>query len=67
MKVTDMTNLWVGYNETEDFRVLICAPDKQDAQDVADEYRFYSHLNGDFEISEFNDTNTHFDCNYVLS
>ena len=30
MKVTDMTNLWVGYNEEEDFRVLICAQDEQE-------------------------------------
>lgn len=67
MKVTDMTNLWVGYNETEDFRVLICALDIQEAHEIANSYRLDSHLDGDFEISEFNDINTHFDCDYVLS
>lgn len=67
MKVTDMTNLWVGYNETEDFRILICALDIQEAHEIANNYRLDSHLDGDFEISEFNDINTHFDCDYVLS
>ena len=25
MKVTDMTNLYVGHNEEEDFKILICS------------------------------------------
>ena len=27
MKANELTNLWVGYNRAEDFRVLVCASD----------------------------------------
>lgn len=67
MKITDLNHLWVGYNEKEDFRVLICALDEQDAQEIANDYCLDSHMNGKFEISEFSDTNTNFDCDYVLT
>lgn len=30
MKVTALNNLWVGYNEKENFRILICADDIAD-------------------------------------
>ena len=67
MKITDLNHLWVGYNEIEDFRVLICALDEQDAQEIANNYCLDSHMNGKFEISEFSDINTNFDCDYVLT
>ena len=67
MKITDLNHLWVGYNEKEDFRVLICALDEQDAQEIANNYCLDSHMNGKFEISEFSDINTNFDCDYVLT
>ena len=66
MKVNELTNLWVGYNETENFRVLICASDEVEAQGIADEYLADTHLEGEFVITEFEDVNTHFDCDYIL-
>ena len=66
MKVTALNNLWVGYNEKENFRILICADDIHEANDIANSYRLDSHMDGEFEISEFTDINTQFDCNYVL-
>lgn len=67
MKVTDMTNLWVGYNEEEDFRVLICAQDKQEARQIANGYRVDTLMEGTFEITEFTDVNVRIDCDYVLT
>ena len=67
MKVTDLDNLYVGYNEKEKFRVLICAFDKQEAYEIAAEYGSDSNLEGEWEISEFSDVNTSFDCDYVIT
>lgn len=66
MKVNELDYLYVGYNEDEDFRILICATDTEEAYEIADEYRCESHMDGKFEISEFTDVNTHFDCDYVV-
>lgn len=64
-----MQNLFIGYNEDEDFRILICAFDKQDAAELANEYRFDANLNGHFEIQEIENgaDNIHFDCDYVIA
>ena len=67
MKVNELTNLWVGYNEKENFKVLICALDKTEAHEIADTYRFDMDMEGKFEVSEFTDMNTSFDCDYVLT
>lgn len=67
MKVNELTNLWVGYNATEDFRVLICALDNIEAQDTANEYCNDTQMNGSFEVTEFTDMETHFDCDYILT
>ena len=67
MKVTDMTNLWVGYNEEEDFRVLICAQDEQEARQIANGYRVDTLMEGTFKITEFTDVNVRIDCDYVLT
>lgn len=67
MKINDMTNLYVGYNKEEDFRILICSFDgKEGAEKIAEEYRIDTEMNKTFEISEFVDINTHFDCDYVI-
>ena len=68
MKAIDMTNLYVGYNKEEDFRILICAIEgEKEAQRLANEYALDSGMKEEsFEISEFNDINTHFDCDYVI-
>lgn len=67
MKINDLTNLWVGYSKVDDFRVLICALDEIEAQEIANEYRCDTHLEGTFEITEFDNLETHFDCDYVLT
>lgn len=63
------TNLFIGYNEEEDFRILICALDKEEAQVLANDYRFDSKLKGSFEIQDIEDgiDNVRFDCDYVIS
>ena len=66
MKINEMTNLYVGYNESEDFSILICAFDKEEAHEIANVYRVESHMRGEFEITKFKDITTHFDCDYVL-
>lgn len=63
------TNLFIGYNEEEDFRILICAFDKQEAYELAYRYRLDSNLKGYFEIEQINSgiDNIHFDCDYVIA
>lgn len=63
------TNLFIGYNAEENFRILICAFDKLEAQELADGYGFDSNLNGKFEIKEIENgiDNIHFDCDYVIA
>ena len=69
MKWYEMQNLFIGYNAEEDFRILICAFDKQEAAELANEYRFDARLNGYFEIEEIDGEidNIHFDCDYVIA
>jgi hypothetical protein len=63
------TNLFIGYNEEEDFRILICAWDKEQAQELANEYGFDSNLDGKFEIKEVESgiDNIHSDCDYIIA
>lgn len=62
------TNLYEGYNKTEDFRILICAFDRNDAQELADGYCLESDLEGSFEIGDVGSIDeTHYDCDYVIS
>ena len=61
-------NLFIGYNKKEDFRILICAVDEQEAMELANEYRCDSKLDGSFEIQEANNIDgIHFDCDYVIA
>lgn len=63
------TNLFIGYNREEDFRILICAFDEEEALELANEYRFDAGLEGYFEIEEIESeiTNIHFDCDYIIA
>ena len=62
-----MNNLFSAYNSTEDFRVLICAPDMFSAEIVSREYAEDIKLDGEFEIKEYDIENgLKFDCDYVL-
>jgi len=67
MKINELTNLWVGTNETENFKVLIVALDREEAQEIANSYCLDSHMEGKFDIAEFDNTETQFDCDYVLT
>lgn len=67
MKITDMANLFTAYDKTEDFRIAVCAADKEEAMQIAEEYRFDSGLKGAFEVSGLTDGDTKFDCDYVIT
>lgn len=62
------TNLYVGYNEVEDFRILICASDDIEALSVANEYLEDSKMLGSFVIFPYEDeiNGFKFDCDYVI-
>lgn len=66
MKINDMTNLFVGHNDKEDFTVLICALDTIEAKEIANTYAFDTNLKGEFVVSEYKG-NEEFDCDYILS
>ena len=63
------TNLYVGYNETENFTILICAFDEEEAADLAREYCSDSKFRGSFEIKKADGKidDIHFDCDYVIA
>ena len=63
------TNLFIGYNKEEDFRILICAFDEIEAQELAREYGFDAGLEGNFEVTEPTESidNIRFDCDYVIA
>ena len=67
MKINDISGLYVGRNKEEKFNVLICASDEFEAQAVANSYLADSGLCGSFEIEEFEDIETRFDCDYILT
>ena len=63
------SNLWLGYNKEEDFKIIICAFDREEAQELADEYRLDSNMVGKFEIIETNIKlgNENYDCDYIIA
>lgn len=69
MKWYEMQNLFIGYNEDEDFRILICALDEIDAHELAREYGLEAHIEGEWKITETdsNANNTRFDCDYIIA
>ena len=67
MKLDEMNNLFVGVNEAENFKVCICALDKQEAAEIADQYRCGTNMEGSFKIKELESLNERFDCDYVLT
>lgn len=66
MKICDMENLFVGCNNEEHFKVLICAPDAITAEKIVEEYRVDMNLAGKFCIAEFDNTEINIDCSYIL-
>ena len=67
MTIVNMQNLFIGHNNTEHFKILICASDQKEANEIAETYKIDSNMNGNFKISKFNNANTKFDCDYVLT
>ena len=70
MKISNLTNLWVGYNKIEDFRILIIAYDEETATEAAIEYFCDSGMEAEpsyIEITEFTNTNIKFDCDYAIT
>lgn len=67
MKVNEMQNLYIGYNSMMDFKILICAWDEDEAAEIARTYKIDSNMDGEFEISEFNDINEKFDIDYIIT
>ena len=69
MKWHEMQNLFIGYNEDKNFRVLICAFDIHEADEVLRGYALDAGLEGDWEITETgpNTSKLHFDCDYVIT
>lgn len=67
MKITEMANLYVGYNEKENIKVLICAINKEEAEYVAEDYKFRNDIEGNFVISTYDNVETEFDYDYVLT
>lgn len=66
MRLSDMSNLWVGYSRTDDFRICIAAFDAIKALQIANDYARDSGLYGPFAVSRFEDENTQFDCDYII-
>ena len=50
----------------DDKQIYELAKAGKTAQEVADSYLTDSSMSGSFEISEYTNTETHFDCDYVL-
>ena len=66
MKINEIDGLFVGYNETEHFNILIAAKDLDDAKEIADRYCRDASLNGKFKVRPFTNLDTSFDCDYVV-
>lgn len=62
-------NVFLGYNEEEDFRILISAWSKAEAIDLAEGYRKDAGLQGKFDVSEAPECidNIRFDCDYIVT
>ncbi len=67
MKITELNNFYVGYNGKENFRILICASEIEDAKKIAKSYGKDAGIAGDWEVTEGLDSDMNFDCDYVVS
>lgn len=63
------TNVFLGYNKKEDFRILISAWSKAEAETLAEEYQKDAGLQGHFDISEAPERidDIRFDCDYIIT
>ena len=65
MKIKELAGFYVGYNEEEDFRILIAANDLEDAERLAEEYAEDVGFE-EFEVNEYDGSDLNFDCDYVV-
>ena len=67
MKITDLSGLYVAYSKYENFRILVAATDIYDANEIARNYFEDAGIMYEtVDIEEFTDTNTKFDCDYII-
>lgn len=66
MKVNELLNLWVCFHKEENFNVLVCACDENEAEDVIKGYCKDTGMTPNFEIKRFENLDTDLDCNHVL-
>lgn len=71
MNITDLTNLWVVKNISENFSILVVALDEEEAKEIAIEYfndaDIYFSTSDRIEVKEFTNINEKFDCDYVIT
>ncbi len=70
MKITDVQGLYVAHNKAENYNVLVCAQDREEAKAIAVSYfddAYMEHDASSIEIQSFDDVTTRFDCDYVIS
>ena len=67
MKVHELINLYIGFNSDVDFKVLICANDLKEAAEIAARYVSDANLDFDLSVMSWDNLNTNFDCDYVLT
>lgn len=64
--IENMTNLWTGCNDTENFTVFIVALDEQEALEIAREYGNDIGMIDDWKIFTFGLSDIS-DCDYILT
>lgn len=72
MKINELDCIYIGYNKTEDFRILVFGCDENEAYEVAEGYRKDMEMEGEFEIHELPKDiedlkHINFDCDYVIA
>ena len=63
-----MTNLFIVNFENEDFTILVCADDIEEAKNLAIEYADDAGLDHRGTVKEFNEDmlNVNIDCDYII-
>ena len=72
MRINELDCIYIGYNKTEDFRILIFAYDEDEAYKTAEGYKKDAGMEGKFEISEHPKDiedlkHINFDCDYAIA
>ena len=68
MTIKDMTNLYVAYNETEDFTIFVIACDQREAEAKANDYGNDAGLDGEFEVLDANiEPDMKVDADYIIN